>query len=211
MAAAELTAVEEVDLTFTLRPDPDEHLGRYVLAFEGTAAVWDEQQSEERPAGTIRGHRIDLVAALYDGIGQSELLESLTPEVAEFAQEVLGDTQCLIHVDEDLEAIPCDCLVYIAELWVEPELRGHGIGTTLLRRMGATIDLEHCLVALKALPLRENPAHRSTDDEVARVKRFYERNGFVHAGGEYMVKDARHCEAMKKRLAGRRRAVRPKG
>jgi hypothetical protein len=37
------------------------------------------------------------------------------------------------------------------------------------------------------------------------VKRFYERLGFLAAGGDFMVKDARHCDAMKKRLSGRRR------
>jgi len=201
----EASGVTEIELAFTLKPDPDETLGRYVLGFEGQATAWDEAKSEERRAGTIRGHRIDLVAALSDGIGQSELLESLTPEVAEFAQEVLGDERCLIPGGDDLDAIRCDCLVYIAELWVEPEYRGGGIGTTLLQRMGATIDLERCLIALKALPLREDPASRASAEDVAGVKRFYERNGFERAGGEYMVKDARRCEAMKKRLDGRER------
>jgi GNAT superfamily N-acetyltransferase len=196
---------DDIDLAFTLKPDPDAAIGQYVLAFEGQATAWDEGLGDDRPAGHIRGHRIDLVSALSDGIGQGELLESLTPEIADFAQAVLGDGRCLLPATEEsgLVAEACDCLVYIAELWVEPDFRGGGIGTTLLRRLGATIDLEHCLVALKALPLREDHAQVSTDAEVARVKRFYARNGFTQAQGAYRVKDARLCEAIRKRLAGR--------
>lgn len=96
-----------------------------------------------------------------------------------------------------------DCIAYIAELWVEPGFRGTGVGTTLLRRLGATIDLVRCLIALKALPLGEDHASTPTDAEVAGVKRFYAKNGFAQVAGEYMVKDARLCEAIKKRLAGR--------
>jgi GNAT superfamily N-acetyltransferase len=199
---------EDIEFAFSLKPDPDQHIGHYVLAFEGHASAWDEDLSDERPVGQIRGHRIDLVSALQDGIGQEVLLEALTPEIAEFAGTVLGDERCLLPAAEldGLEPTDCDCIVYIAELWVEPEFRGLGVGTTLLYRLGATIDLTHCLIALKALPLREDHAQVSTDDEVARVKRFYARNGFTHAQGEYMVKDARLCEAIKKRLAGRRSA-----
>jgi GNAT superfamily N-acetyltransferase len=203
-------APEGIELELTLRPDPDASLGRYILGFEGQARVWDDAQGEERPVGTIRGHRIDLVSALHDGLGQQEILESLTPEIAEFAGAVLGDTQCLLPACEadSLTAEDCDGLVYVAELRVEPGYRGRGIGSELLRRLGSTIDLERCLIALKALPLRDDPAARSTPEEVARVKRFYLRHGFEHAGEEYMVKDARRCEAAKKRLAGRRTAAR---
>jgi GNAT superfamily N-acetyltransferase len=198
--------LDEIELEFTLRPDGDDALGRYVLAFDGRASVWDDAQSLDLRVGSIRGHRIDLVSALQDGIAQQELLESLTPEIQEFAQSVLGDTRCLLppSAAESLEPEACDCLVYIAELRVAPEHRGEGIGTELLRRLGATIDLEHCLIALKALPLREDPRRASTPEEISLVKAFYTRNGFDHAGDEYMVKDARRCEAVKKRLAGRR-------
>jgi GNAT superfamily N-acetyltransferase len=99
-----------------------------------------------------------------------------------------------------------DGLVYISELWVEPDFRGRGVGTALLYRLGATIDLAHCLIALKALPLRADHAQISTADEIDRVKRFYAKNGFAQAQGEYAIKDARLCEAIKKRLAARRPA-----
>jgi len=198
--------MDDLQLEFTLKQDEDESLGRFVLRFEGLARVWDDEAGEERQAGTIRGHRIDLVSALHDGLLRQELLESLTPEIAEFAEVVLGDRQCLLPASEadSLATEDCDGLVYIAELWVEPAYRGRGIGGKLLQRLGSTIDLERCLIALKALPLREVHARDSTADEVARVKRFYLRHGFDHAGAQYMVKDARRCEAIKKRLAGRR-------
>lgn len=196
----------DIELVFTLKPDPDPEIGQYVIAFEGHATAWDDHIGDDRPAGHIRGHRIDLVSALHDGHGQDALLESLTPEIADFAQAVLSDGRCLLPAatQSGLAAEECDCLVYIAELWVEPGFRGSGVGTTLLRRLGATIDLAHCLVALKAMPLRDDHAQASTAAEVARVKRFYTHNGFAQIQGEYMVKDARLCEAIKKRLAGRR-------
>lgn len=196
---------DDIEFAFTLRPDPDPAMGQYVLAFEGQATAWDDDIGDDRPVGQIRGHRIDLVSALHDGLGQDVLLESLTPEIADFAQAVLSDGRCLLPAVElsGLAAEECDGVVYIAELLVEPGFRGRGVGTTLLHRLGATIDLAHCLIALKALPLREDHAQVSTDAEVARVKRFYARNGFTQAQGEYMVKDARLCEAIKKRLAGR--------
>jgi len=198
----------DIEFAFTLRPEADPDVGQYVLAFEGQATTWDEALGDERPVGHIRGHRIDLVSALHDGLPQDGLLDSLTPEIADFAQVMLSDGRCLLPAagPSDLAAEECDCIVYIAELWVEPGFRGSGVGTTLLRRLGATIDLTHCLIALKALPLREDHSQESTEAEVARVKRFYARNGFIPVQGEYMVKDARLCEAVKKRLAGRQSA-----
>jgi GNAT superfamily N-acetyltransferase len=196
---------DDIEFAFTLKPNPDPAVGQYVLAFEGEATAWDDALGDDRPVGHIRGHRIDLVSAIHDGLSQNGLLESVTPEIADFAQTVLGDGRCLLPPAEPsgLAAEACDCVVYIAELWVEPDFRGSGVGTTLLHRLGATIDLAHCLIALKALPLREDHAQASTDAEVARVKRFYAHNGFSRVQGEYMVKDARLCEAIKKRLAGR--------
>ncbi|MGA7980407.1 MAG: GNAT family N-acetyltransferase [Chromatiaceae bacterium] len=199
------STMDEIEFEFTLRPDPDPTLGRYVLAFEGRASGWDDTIGDERQIGNIRGHRVDLVTAVSDRLDQVELLESLTPEIADFSHVVLADSRCLLpSTAEEEPPTECDCLVYIAELWVEPEYRGRGIGTRFLQRLGATIDLNRCLIALKALPLREDHARVSTDEEVERVKRFYEQIGFERAGGDYMIKDARHCEAMKKRLAGRR-------
>jgi len=200
--------VEDIELEFRLKPADEGQLGPYILAFEGEASVWDDDIACERVVGTISGHRIDLVSATYDGIGQAEILECLTPEIADFADTVLRDSRCILPASEDntLNQEPCDCLVYIARLWVAPEYRSQGMGSALLRRLGASIDIEHCLIALKAHPIRQEPSGHASAEEIERVKHFYERMGFETASGEFMVKDARRCEAMKKRLAGRRHA-----
>jgi GNAT superfamily N-acetyltransferase len=199
-------APEDVEVAFTLKADPNPVIGQYVLGFEGEATAWDETAGDDRMVGRIRGQRIDLISAIQDGIPRDLLLDSLTPEIADFSATVLGEGPCLLlqGVVTGLPEEECDCIAYVAELWIEPEHRGCGLGTTLLRRLAASIDLTRCLVALKALPLREDHAHVPTDEEIARVKRFYARNGFNHSEGEYMVKDARLCEAIKKRLSGRR-------
>jgi len=200
--------MDDIELEFSLKPEADEALSPFVLAFEGIAKIWDEQAAEERSAAVIRGHRVDLAAALHDGIGQEQILESLTPEIADFADQVLGGRRCLLPASPAaaLDPTECDGLVYVSELWVEPELRGRGIGSELVRRLGSTLDLERCLIALKARPIREDPAEISTPEEIARVQRFYRRQGFETAGEDYMVKDARLCEAVKKRATTRRPA-----
>lgn len=200
--------MEDLEFEFHLKPADEEQLGPYILAFEGEASIWDDDTARERVVGTISGHRVDLVSAIHDGVGQTEILECLTPEIADFAEAVLHDSRCMLPRSEDdtLDQEPCDCLVYIARLWVEPEFRSQGMGSALLRRLGATIDIERCLIALKAHPIRQDPTSHASEDEIARVKHFYERMGFETASGEFMVKDARRCEAMKKRLAGRRQA-----
>jgi len=205
---ATYSTVDDIEFEFRLKPADDEQLGRYILAFEGEASIWDDGAARERVVGNISGHRVDLVSAIHDGMTQTEILECLTPEIADFAQAVLPDSRCMLppSADDTLDQEPCDCLVYIARLWVEPDQRAQGVGSALLRRLGATIDIEHCLIALKAYPIREDPTGRASEDEIARVKHFYERIGFETASGQFMVKDARRCEAMKKRLAGRRQA-----
>lgn len=197
--------MDDIELEFSLKPDADNSIGQYVLAFEGTARLWDERSSQERRIGVISGHRVDLAAALYDGLGQDEILDCLTPEIAEFAETVLGGKRCLLPASTSGSLSPTDCdgLVYVAELWIDPEFRGRGLGSELLRRLGSTLDLERCLIALKARPIREDPAKVSTPEEIARVQDFYRRQGFEDARDDYMVKDARLCEAVKKRVAAR--------
>ena len=108
----------DIEFAFTLKPDPDPEMGQYVLAFEGHATAWDDAVGDDRPVGHIRGHRIDLVSALHDGLRQDALLESLTPEIADFAQAVLSDGRCLLPAAalSGLAAEECDCVAYIAEL-----------------------------------------------------------------------------------------------
>ncbi len=62
------------------------------------------------------------------------------------------------------------------------------------------LDAEHCLIALKAFPLAEQLGKPVDEDEIAKVQGFYAKHGFQPAGGDFMVKDARLCVAMKRRL-----------
>ncbi len=197
---------QDIEIEFSLRPDPDEQLGQYVLHFEGTARTWDEERAADLGVAQIRGQRMDLASAQQDQIDPELLFQSVSPEIADFAEKVLADRACLLPFSQidDIERIECACIVYIAELRVDPAHRGQGIGSGLLRRMGGIIDINDCLVALKAFPLAEELGRPAPPEDLARVEGFYTRHGFVHAGGHFMVKDARLCEAMKKRLAARR-------
>lgn len=196
---------DELEYEFFLRPNPDEELGHYVLGFLGKAVYWDHS-GDERIVGELSGHRIDIALAVHDGYDTTQLFDSVVPEIADFAETVLNDKECILpeSVDEKIEQAECECLVFISELKVAPQHRGHGVGSDLLRRMGRMIDLTNCLIALKAFPLADELGKPAEPEEIARVKRFYERHNFIHAGGEFMIKDARLCDAMKKKMAMRR-------
>jgi ribosomal protein S18 acetylase RimI-like enzyme len=188
-----------------LRPHEDVALSGYVLLFQGTARMWDEEQGGARRAGEIRGYRLDLMAARYEGFDQSTLLRRVSPEIAEFTETVLGASGCLLPPsgDDDLERVRCDGIVYISQLEVAKDLRGRGIGSGLLRRLGSMIDLTGCLVALKAAPLASDYDAPVTPAEMEQVQNFYRRQGFQPGGGGFMVKDARLCDVLRKRLLGR--------
>jgi len=196
---------EQLEYEFSLKPNPDEVLGQYVLGFLGKAVYWDDV-GEEHTVGELRGHRIDLASAAHDGHDPALLFDSVVPEISDFAETVLNNSECILpeSPDESIERAECECLVFISELMVDETHRGHGVGSALLRRMGTMIDLTNCLIALKAFPLSDDYGKAAQPEEIARIKRFYERHNFIHAGGEFMIKDARLCDAMKKKLARRR-------
>lgn len=198
--------LDDLEYELHLKPDEQPGLSAYVLTFAGEARGWDEALSQDRTLGEIRGRRVDLAAAIADGMPQGELLDMLTAEMSEFSDTVLHDEHCLLPPSEadSLQAEICECIVFIAELRIEPEYRGRGIGTQLLKRMAAMLDVEHCLIALKAFPLADEIGTAAAQAEIERVKRFYARYGFEPAGGDFMVKDARLCEAVKARLRRRR-------
>ena len=101
-----------------------------------------------------------------------------------------------------MRARECDCLIYVEEIIVDHGHRGEHIGTYLLQRMSELIDMENGLVALKAYPISgelESIGTPRTEEEIARVKHFYERLGFTHSIEDFMLKDARHSAAQKKR------------
>lgn len=200
---------EGISFQFALRPQGEGALGRSVLVFEGTAACWDEAKGGRRIVAELRGYRLDFATASSEGLDQTALLHSVSAEIGDFADTVLRDTRCLLPPSTDpvLTGTLCECIVYIAQLEVVPDLRGQGIGSALLRQMGSMIDLTGCLVALKASPLASGYNAPVGSREIDAVKQFYMRHGFSPAGGEFMVKDARLCEAMKKRLQGRQRSL----
>jgi hypothetical protein len=75
-------------------------------------------------------------------------------------------------------------LFYVAEISIEPEFRCMGLGSTLLSKIAVMMDLSNSMVALKAFPLMFKYAASSGADEIDRVKRFYEKHGFKHVGGD---------------------------
>lgn len=194
----------EIDYEFSLKPDPLQ--GQYVLLFEGRARIWDEAAGEDKIVGEIQGYRVDLATAAHDGVDQGELLESVSSELSDFSEHVLHQELCFLPgMDEAAaEREECEGIVYISELKVAPASRGQGIGTHLLRRMASMVDVHHCLIALKAFPLADGSEPVRAQAEIDQVKHFYERLGFDRVEGEFMIKDARLCEAMKKKLARRR-------
>ncbi len=201
------TLQQEIEFEFSLKPDPDETLSQYVLNFEGSATVWDDEAAEDRTIGTMRGYRIDFASALHDGLDQVELLDSVSSELSDFASDVLKNETCYLpEPNRDTgEEKECEGLVYVSELSVDPAFRSRGVGSRLLQRIGAMLDVTNCLIALKAFPLADELGKPADPSYIAKVKHFYEKHGFKHSEGEFMVKDASLCEAMKKRMAKRKK------
>jgi GNAT superfamily N-acetyltransferase len=197
---------DDIEYRFSLAQDPDPDLGPYLITFYGSACHWDAKAGSERRLAEIRGQRLALAEALDDGLEQGTLLDSISAELSEFSEIVLQDERCLLPPTEapQLEGVECECLVYVAELRVAESWRGRGIGSALLGRLGSMLDIADCLIALKAFPLTDAYGSRAAEKEIERVKGFYAKHGFAPAGGEFMVKDARLCEAMKRRLARHR-------
>ena len=119
------------------------------------------------------------------------------------------DDECFLPVhtmDEQQER--CECLVYIDEINVAAEYRGQNIGTTLFSHIGRILNMENCLIGLFAFPIAKQPDEKRSIIDINRVKNFYQKLGFLHAGHEFMVKNARNCEAIRKRLAYRNQPMR---
>ncbi len=191
----------DIRYEFSLRPFDQGVLGRCVLVFDGAARLWDEDLARVRVAGRIRGYRLDFAAGEAEDLDQPAMLHQVSPEVAEFADEVFGDGPCALPESKahQLRGGRCRCVVYIAELRVDGDFRGRGIGSHLLERMGSMIDLAGCLVALKAAPLASEYADPLCPEDLVQVERFYLGRGFEPASGPFMVKDARLFAWMRKR------------
>ena len=200
-------SIDDLEFEFTLRPDSDPSLSPYVIGFRGKALLWDDRDGCEKVVAELRGYRLDLASATMDGLDQNILLDSVCPEIAEFSETVFEESGChYLHrlADGSIRTQEYDGLVWINEVVVEPACRGRNIGTSLLARIGQMIDLENCIIGLKAYPLDDEIGKRKPKEQIRKIKRFYEHLGFVAAGGHFMVKEASHCEVMKKRLEWRR-------
>lgn len=192
----------DLEYRFSLAESPDPDYGRFLISFKGNICWWDPEQGEERSLAVISGQRLALAEALDEGLDQGPLLDSISAELSEFSETVLRDSRCLLPGVErpSLDAVECECLIYVAELRVDSKWRSHGLGTALLRHLGTMLDVNNCLIALKAFPLTDKFGAPVSQTDIQRVKGYYAKHDFVPAGGEFMVKDARLCESMKKRL-----------
>ena len=201
----ELTDNPEMEFEFSLKPDEDAEFSHCLLHFVGRATQWDDDTAEDIVVGTITGHRLDLAIARAMKIDFQHFLESVSQQLSDLGQRVFnGEGTCILEANDTdgTSEKECDCLVYVEEVIVHPEHRGENIGTYLMERMSESIDMENGLVALKAYPITgelESTASPRTEEEIAQVKHFYERLGFTHSIDDFMLKDARHCAAQKKR------------
>jgi GNAT superfamily N-acetyltransferase len=199
--------LDDVEIEFSIKHSNDDAIAQYVLEFEGRAQAWDDEEAADVQVGTITGWRVDLSTAQYDQIDLRELFDSVSSELSDFYHAMMPDDQCILPETENRlhEEKECECLVYISQLVVDPAYRSRGLGSALLRKMGAMIDVTDCLVALKAFPLADELGKTAEAADIARIKHFYRKHDFKHAEGEFMIKDARLCEAVKKRLARRKK------
>jgi len=199
---------ESLEFEWVLRPDSNPGIEHYVLHFRGEARAWDDDAGEEVLVGRIAGHRVDLALARHDGISLDELLDSISHDITEFRDTAFADSNCYVplpHVESSQPRQHCECVVYIDEVIVDPTHRGKGIGTELFHRMSESIDLEYCVIGLKAFPISKEPGAPRSAEEIDRVKQFYVRLGFHPVGQDYMIKDASQCGTKQKRTALRKK------
>jgi len=199
---------ESLEFEWVLRPDSNPVIEHYVLHFRGEARTWDDDVGEEVLVGRIAGHRVDLALARHDGISLDELLDSISHDITEFRDTAFADSNCYVplpHVESSQPRQHCECLVYIDEVIVDSTHRGKGIGTELFHRMSESIDLEYCVIGLKAFPISKEPGAPRSAEEIERFKQFYVRLGFHPVGQDYMIKDASQCGTKQKRTALRKK------
>jgi len=132
------------------------------------------------------------------------LVDSISHDITEFRDTAFADSNCYVplpHVESSQPRQHCECLVYIDEVIVDSTHRGKGIGTELFHRMSESIDLEYCVIGLKAFPISKEPGAPRSAEEIERVKQFYVRLGFHPVGQDYMIKDASQCGTKQKRTS----------
>ncbi len=195
----------ELEFECSLHPDSDSGLDSYLVLFAGRALHWDDDTAELVSVGSIKGVRVDLATARADHLDLNELLDAASQHLSEFNVAVVHGDICELasSTSGDTLTPPCECLVFVESLEVEPTWRGRGVGTFMLRKLGQVIDMEDGLLSLKAYPIVHHQDDIITRSDIERVHHFYRRLGFEPLTGHYMVKDARQCEPLRKRRRGR--------
>jgi GNAT superfamily N-acetyltransferase len=201
-----VTYLDNLEFEFYLKPSAIEELSHYLIAFSGKAQAWDDDTGDDIIVGKITGYRLDIAAARADALDLDEFIDSVSAEISDFKHAVCPSLRYTLNGGEaagGIENAECEALVYISKMLVPSKHRGNRIGTFLMQRLSEVIDMGNGLVGLKAFPLADetiNDNATRTHTEIARVKHFYEKLGFQHAGGEFMKKDARDCPGPRRRL-----------
>ncbi len=183
--------LDDLEFEFTLKSHSVVSLEPFVTLFSGHVQGWDENAGEDRVLGNISGSRINLKSARVRNQDQHRILEQLSAEIADFSATIVGNETIRLTLHDGVQCIrdgSCNYLIYIAEISIEPEFRCMGLGSTLLSKIPVMMDVNNSMVALKAFPLQFKYGSSSSADEIKRVKRFYEKQGFEYVGGDYMVK-----------------------
>jgi len=169
----------ELEYEFSLKPYQDDELGKRIITFNGFIEAWDDQQAIEKRIGDINGYRIDFREIQNNEPGPVEILEQISPEIADFSEFFLAAW--------GVNNKPCAGVIYVNEINISPDYRSLGLGSNLLNRIPQMMDVQDCLITLKAFPITYDYGKVSNPEAVRRVKKFYEKLGFEHVGGEYMA------------------------
>ena len=190
----------ELEFEFSIKPSTIEEFSSILLEFKGHATAWDDDANEKTVA-RMSGLRLDISLARQSFSDLQELFDSVSSEISELGAHIISNNNCFVECcsKDEPETTPCSSLIYIGELWVDPEFRGLGIGTEMLKRMSQVVDLNQALVALKAFPILDEENEERTPELKKQLKHFYSKIGFRHSGEHYMVKDARDCHAQRMR------------
>ena len=97
--------------------------------------------------------------------------------------------QCLLDIGKDLDGDfltigslsltwkPKKRELYIGNLWIEPDFRGNGVGTSVLTEITNFADVLEIVLTLHAIPFI-SPEIKPTIEDILVLKNFYRRFGF---------------------------------
>lgn len=109
--------------------------------------------------------------SLKGAIDQKAMMQCLL----DIGKELAGDFLMIGSVSLTWDPKKREC--YIGNLWIEPDFRGNGIGTSILTEIINFADMEGIILTLHALPFI-SPERKPTSEEVLKLKNFYRCFGF---------------------------------